>query len=60
VPEQAELLRRRVIYVRDDEQELWADAVATAKALNMPLSVLVASALREYKPLVARKAASAA
>ena len=56
MPDQAELLRRRVIYVRDDDHELWADAVAAAKALNQPLSVVVANALREYGPLITMRA----
>jgi hypothetical protein len=43
--------RRQVIYVRDDEQALWQDAADCAHALGLPLSVLVAQALRQYKPL---------
>lgn len=50
--EQAELTRRRTIYIRDEEQEIWADAVALASLLDEPLSAVIAAALKEYKPLV--------
>lgn len=39
------------MYVRDDDQDIWQDAAALARAMNIPLSLVVAYALREYKPL---------
>ena len=56
MPDQAELTRRRVVYVRDEDHDLWVEATDLAAALGQPLSVVVANALREYKPMVAWKA----
>jgi hypothetical protein len=42
----------KVIYVREDDAELWEWAVAYAKSKRMPVSGLVMNALEAYREQV--------
>jgi len=48
--------RTKLLYVRDDDQELWRDLTEMAVALNRPVSHVIASAIREYEPFRAWQA----
>jgi hypothetical protein len=44
-------LRRQVIYIRDADLALWTTMAQYAVSQGLPMSVVVAQALREYAPV---------